>query len=110
MVFDFLAEYAWLPFAIAAIALFGGALTLLWHIKESSSRRYVYLLFVAMLIGSAGFILGGMQAGDHPVIPRTVLIPWVRLLWLIGGGLGVVFLGLYWVVRIDWRILQRRLG
>lgn len=99
-----------MPFAIAAVALLGGALTLLWHIKESASRRYVYLLFVAMLIGSVGFILGGMQAGERPIIPREVLIPWVRLLWLIGGGVGVVFLVMYWAVRVDWRVVQRRWG
>ena len=102
MVFDFLAMYSWLPFAVCAIALFGGALTLLWHIRESGSARYVYVLFFSLILGGWGFILGGMQAGENPMIPRELTIPWIRLLWLMSGGIVLAFLILYWVRRVDW--------
>lgn len=107
MVFEFLAANTWLSFALCAVALFGGALTLMWHIRESNSGPYVMLLSAAMVLGGIGFVLGGMQTGPTPIFPPSVLIPWVRLLWSLGGGTAILFLVLYWSKRIDWTFVLR---
>ena len=98
--FWLLAEYAWLSFTVAALAMFGGTVTMIWHIRESGSGRYVYLLVVAGLLMTIGFVLGGMQAGDAPLIDRSVLIPWIRLSWTLGASLALLFLAMYWGRRV----------
>lgn len=105
--FELLAEYAWVPFTICTIAMLGGALTLMWHIRESNSGPYVLLLGCSLVFGGIGFLLGGMQAGDSPIISRTVLIPWVRFFWFLGGAAAVLFLLMYWAKRIDWTFVRR---
>lgn len=104
---DVLTEYAWLVFALCAVMMLFGALTLVWHVRESRCGSYVYLASGAGLLLAAGFVLGGMQAGDRPVVAREVLIPWIRLFWVGAAGLGFAFLTIYWLRRFGhcwkWR-------
>lgn len=100
--FWILEQYAWLPFTVAALAMFGGTMTMIWHIRESGSGRYVYLSSLAGLLLTVGFVLGGMQAGAAPLIDRSVLIPWIRLFWSAGSVVALVFLSLYWLRRVRW--------
>lgn len=102
MMFSFLNTYAWLVFALCSVAFLWGAVTLMWHIHESRSGRYVLVLVVAGVLMGVGFALGGMQAGPNPVVAREVTIPWVRAFWLAGSGLAMVFLGVYWLRRMRW--------
>jgi len=93
-------EYAWAVFVICSIACALGTATFCWHIYESQSRRYAWLVVLAGVAMTVGFLLGGVQAGDAPVVDKTLIIPWIRLAWLIGGSIMLVFLALYWSFRI----------
>lgn len=99
-------QYAWFPFALCSMVFFLGTVTVIWHIVATHSRRYCWWLVAAGCLLGLGFALGGMQAGDNPVVPRQILIPWVRVIWLAGGIAGLIFLCLYWAQRIQ--IVQRR--
>lgn len=87
-------------FAICAIACALGTATFIWHIAESRSRRYVWLVVASGVFMAIGFALGGVQAGSNPIVDRALIIPWVRLSWLIGGSIMLVFLCWYWMLRI----------
>ena len=100
MLVEFSGRYAWASFAVCAMAMGLGTLTMIWHISESRSGLYVWWLVAAGAVMTLGFALGGMQAGDNPIIPREVLVPWIRLCWTVGGSIAFVFLCMYWMRRI----------
>lgn len=97
--FEWLNHNAWVPFASVAVALFCGAITLVFHTIESKSRKYVYVLFVALMIGFVGFVLGGIQAGDNPIMPREQIVPYIRISFFLSGMIVNAFLVMYWALR-----------
>lgn len=101
--FEVLRAWAWAVFALCAVVFVLGTATLYWHILELRCRRYVYLACGSGLLFALGFVLGGIQAGDAPVVDRQVMIPWVRLAWLAGCVMGMMFLTIYWLRRLQWR-------
>lgn len=101
ILFKLTGHYAWIAFAVCAMAFLLGTITMIWHIVETQSRRYVWWLVASGVLMTTGFALGGMQAGDSPVVSRDIMIPWVRLIWFAGGGIGLIFLCLYWFRRIQ---------
>jgi hypothetical protein len=100
-VFELLGKITWLIFGGCAISMVFGALTLRHHIRESGSAPYVHWLTVALLLGSAAFVLMGVQTGDTPVYPKPVFIPWIRLAWALSMMANTVFLVLYWNRRVE---------
>lgn len=99
-VFSFLQAWAWLVFVAASLVFLAGAVTFAWWLRQTRMRPYAWWLVVAGLLFCAGFVLGGMQAGDRPIVERTVLIPWIRLTWLAGSLCGTLFLVVFWGRRI----------
>ena len=104
---SFLATYAWLPFTICAIASVLGALTILHHVHERGPGwihlRWAWVAAMAALVLGVGFALGGMQAGDNPVLPRETTIPAIRVCWFFAGVLSLVLFTAYWHRRIHLR-------
>lgn len=93
---------AWSPFFVCSISFFGGAVTLFFSSFRSRDFPSFLLLFLSSLLFGFGFMLGGMQAGPAPVIPREVLIPWIRFLWLLAGLLAGLFQILLWLRLLGW--------
>lgn len=104
---NFLASNAWLPFALCAVASVLGALTVMHHVYERGRGlvrlRWSLLAAAAALALGIGFALGGMQAGDNPVLPRETTIPAIRVFWLVAGVLALSLFVVYWRKRIHLR-------
>lgn len=91
---------SWIVFALMTLALIGLTLTYAWSLYERSQRRFCWLAIGAGLFMTAGSLLAGMQAGETPLAPREVMLPWVRLCWLVGSLCMLVFLTGHWICRI----------
>ena len=94
------AGIAWLSFALCGIACALGTGTFIWHIYESQSRLYTWLVIPTGVLMAVGFFLGALQAGTNPVVDKTLLIPWIRVCWFLAGIMALAFLTWYWLLRI----------
>lgn len=97
--FALLNAYAWLVFALVSVAFIGGSITLAYHLRCAYSGTYAYLFVISSVTMAVGFALGGMQAGDRPFVAKELLIPWIRLYWLVGSVFGILGLTIYWLRR-----------
>lgn len=100
---DFLNQNAWLASALMVVALSGAALTMLWHMFETDSGGYNYLVIVALVVLAISFVLAGVSVGERPIVAGRQLIPMIRVLWLVSAIIFNLFLGMYWGKRVRWR-------
>jgi hypothetical protein len=99
---DWLNHNAWIASLLLVVAFGGAAVTMWWHIKETRSARYNYLVVAGLLIMAASFVLAGVSVGEQPIIESRVLIPIIRLLWLAAGVAINAFMVGYWLRRVQW--------
>lgn len=99
-------QNAWIASALLVVALFGAAGTMAWHIYESRSARYNYLVIVGLMVLAASFVLTGISVGENPILTGRQLIPTIRLLWLTSALTFNFYLCAYWVRRLQWKKRQ----
>lgn len=100
---DWLNQNAWIASALMVVALTGAAGTMAWHIHESHSARYNYLVIVGLVLMAVSFVLTGISVGDKPILPGRQLIPTVRILWLSSALIFNGYLCAYWARRLQWK-------
>lgn len=74
----------WINWSIYTIgALCGAALAVL----GSYMMRSYWMLVAALgaLYCAVGYLLGGLQSGNNPMIAPDVAFPYIRCMWLLGG-------------------------
>ena len=103
---EWLNQNAWIASALLVVALTGAGVTMGWHIYESRSARYSYLVIVGLLTMAASFVLTGISVGEKPILPGRQLIPTIRLLWLTSALIFNFYLCAYWARRLQWKKRQ----
>lgn len=74
-----------------------------WHIYESRSARYNYLVIVGLMVLAASFVLTGISVGEKPIWPGGKLIPMIRVLWFTSALIFNGYLCAYWARRLKWK-------
>lgn len=100
---QWLNQNAWVASALMVVALVGAAGTMAWHIHESRSVRYNYLVIAGLLVLAASFVLTGISVGERPIWPNRQLIPMIRILWLSSALIFNGYLCAYWARRLKWK-------
>ncbi len=100
---SWLNQNAWIASALMVVALTGAAGTMAWHIYESRSARYNYLVIVGLMVLAASFVLTGISVGENPILTGRQLIPTIRLLWLLSALIFNGYLCAYWARRLKWK-------
>lgn len=95
-------QNAWIASALLVIAFAGAGMTMAWHILETRSTRFGYLVVAGLFVMALSFVFVGMSVGEQPIVENRSLIPLIRILWLAGAVLLNSFMVMYWWARVDW--------
>jgi len=88
----------WFAYSAFGLLVMAGAMGI--HMQTNTSMpREPYLLIVGAILGAIGCIVGGMQTGANPLIPRADGIAAIRVLWAAGITLGIAASVLYIIER-----------
>ena len=89
-------HHSWVLFAYYSLGLFTASGVMAIHIvAHPRLPRYMWMLSIGAALGAAGCLLAGMQAGDDPLFPAHVVIPWTRLAWTVGITLLLIVCMMY---------------
>lgn len=100
---QWLNQNAWIASALMVVALVGAAGTMAWHIHESHSAKYNYLVIVGLLTMATSFVLTGISVGEKPILTGRMLIPTIRILWFLSALTFNGYLCAYWARRLQWK-------
>jgi hypothetical protein len=94
----------WALWALWAVTFATGAIVHGGRIYMLGRRAQPHLYFEAagLLCWAGGCVMGGMQAGTHPIMATGTLLPWMRFLWTVGSLLllsaGISYMHSRWSV------------
>lgn len=100
---NWLNQNAWIASALLVVALTGASATMAWHIHESRSARYNYLVIAGLVLMAVSFVLTGISVGERPIWPGRQLIPMIRILWLSSALIFNGYLCACWARRLKWK-------